>query len=94
MAFSLYDASVANFLQILGAVGGFLDKGCAHFGEKSVDPAEIVETRLAPDMLPLPFPDRLGHPSFARCDGGREERLVRSPDRASPASTMPDCRRW
>ena len=24
MAFSLYDASVANYLQTLGAVGGFL----------------------------------------------------------------------
>jgi len=26
MAFSLYDATVANYLQILGAVGGFLEK--------------------------------------------------------------------
>ena len=55
MAFSLYDATVANYLQILGAVGGFLDKGLTHFREKGIDPAEIVETRLAPDMLPLRF---------------------------------------
>lgn len=55
MAFSLYDASVANYLQILGAVGSFLDKGLAHFRANGVDPAEIVETRLAPDMLPLRF---------------------------------------
>src|SRR5215472_4367255 len=55
MAFSLYDATVANFLQILGAVDGFLEKGRAHFVEKSIDPAEVVETRLAPDMLPLRF---------------------------------------
>ena len=27
MAFSLYDASVANYLQTLGAVGGFLERG-------------------------------------------------------------------
>ena len=53
MAFSLYDATVANYLQILGAVGGFLDKSLAHFKEKGVDPAEVVETRLAPDMWPL-----------------------------------------
>jgi hypothetical protein len=26
MAFSLYDASVANYLQILGGVSGFLDR--------------------------------------------------------------------
>lgn len=55
MAFSLYDATVANYLQILGAVGGFLDKGLAHFREKGIDPAEIVESRLIADMAPLRF---------------------------------------
>jgi hypothetical protein len=55
MAFSLYDASVGNYLQILGAVGSFLEKSLTHFREKGVDPAEIVETRLAPDMLPFRF---------------------------------------
>ena len=55
MAFSLYDATVANHLQILGAVDSFLEKSLAHFREKGIDPAEVVETRLAPDMLPLRF---------------------------------------
>jgi len=55
MALSLYDASVANYLQILGAVSGFLDKGLAHFREKGIDPETIVEARLAPDMQPLRF---------------------------------------
>jgi hypothetical protein len=55
MAFSLYDATVANYLQILGAVGGLLEKSLTHFREKGVDPAQIVETRLAPDMLPFRF---------------------------------------
>ena len=55
MAFSLYDATVANYLQILGAVGGFLEKSLTHFQEKGIDPAEIVETRLVPDMLPFRF---------------------------------------
>ena len=55
MAFSLYDATVANYLQILGAVGASLEKSLAHFRDKGLDPAEIVETRLAPDMLPLRF---------------------------------------
>src|SRR3954469_1026129 len=55
MAFSLYDASVANYVQILGAISGCLDKSLAHFREKGIDPAEIVEARLAPDMLPLRF---------------------------------------
>lgn len=55
MAFSLYDATVANYLQILGAVGGFLDKSLTHFRDKGVDPVEIVDARLAPDMAPLRF---------------------------------------
>jgi len=55
MAFALYDATVANYLQILGAVGGFLDKSLIHFRDKGIDPAEVVEARLVPDMLPLRF---------------------------------------
>lgn len=55
MALSLYDASVANYLQTLGAVSGFLEKGLAHFREKGIDPETIVEARLAPDMQPLRF---------------------------------------
>jgi hypothetical protein len=55
MAFSLYDATVANYLQILGAVGGYLDKSLTYFREKGVDPAQMVDARLAPDMLPLRF---------------------------------------
>ena len=53
MAFTLYDASVANYLQILGAVSGYLNKGLTHFREKGIDPETIVETRLADDMWPL-----------------------------------------
>src|SRR6516164_844817 len=55
MAFSLYDATVANYLQILGAVGGFLEKSLTHFQEKGIDPAEVVQSRLAHDMHPLRF---------------------------------------
>jgi uncharacterized protein len=55
MAFSLYDASVANYLQTLRAVTGFLDRGLSHCKEKGVNPEEIVEARLFPDMLPFRF---------------------------------------
>jgi uncharacterized protein len=55
MAFSLYDATVANYLQILGSAGGYLDKSLKHFQEKGIDPAKMVEAKLAPDMLPLRF---------------------------------------
>ena len=55
MAIPLYDASVMSYLQTLGAVSGFLDRGLSHFRDKNVDPDEFVETRLYPDMLPFRF---------------------------------------
>jgi hypothetical protein len=55
MAFSLYDATVANYLQILDAAVSFLDKSLTYFREKGIDPLEVVEARLAPDMLPFRF---------------------------------------
>jgi len=50
MAFSLYDASVANYLQTLGGVAGFLDRALEHYREQGIDAEKIVETRLAPGL--------------------------------------------
>jgi uncharacterized protein len=55
MAISLYDTSVSAYLQTLGATSRFLDKGLAHCTEHKLDPEQIVETRLFPDMLPFRF---------------------------------------
>jgi hypothetical protein len=55
MATSLYDLSVASYLQTLAGVTGFLEKGLTHLTSKNIDPAAIVETRLYPDMLPFRF---------------------------------------
>lgn len=55
MSLSLYELSVANYLQILRAVDDFLDKGLAHCGVDNIDLHELVETRVHPDMLPLRF---------------------------------------
>ena len=55
MAITLYDLSVGCFLQTLGAVDGFLAKGLAHLEEKGIDPNDVVEARLFPDMLPFRF---------------------------------------
>jgi len=52
---SLYDVSVANYLQTVPAVAACLDKGIAFCTSNSVEPSEVVETRLAADMLPLRF---------------------------------------
>ncbi len=55
MAISLYDASVATFLQVLTGASGFLDKGLKHCQAQGIDLNELVETKLAPDMLPFRF---------------------------------------
>jgi hypothetical protein len=55
MAVPLYDLTVASYLQTLGAVAGFLEKGAAHCRDSNIDPESIVETRLWDDMLPFRF---------------------------------------
>jgi len=55
MAIALYDLTVASYLQTLGGVVGFLDRGLAHCRDNNIDPEEIVETRLWGDMLPFRF---------------------------------------
>ena len=55
MAISLYDLSVASYLQSLGAVTKLLEKARAHCHDNAIDLNEIVETRLFPDMLPFRF---------------------------------------
>ena len=55
MGLSLYDVSVGTYQQILGGVTGFMEKGLAHCREHNIDPNEIVEARLFPDMAPFRF---------------------------------------
>jgi hypothetical protein len=70
MATALYDFSVANYLQTLGAVIGFLDEGLTHFQANNVDLNEIVEARLAPDMFPLRFQiQSVAHHSLGAIEG-------------------------
>jgi len=53
MAISMYDISVTIFSRMLGQLSGFLDKAAAFAEEKKFDSAVFVNSRLAPDMLPL-----------------------------------------
>ena len=84
MSTSLYDVSVTNYLQTIGAVAGFLDKGLAHCTSNNIDPSEMVESRLAADMLPLRFQIMsVAHHSLGAIEGVRKG--VFSP----PGSTEP-----
>ena len=88
MTISLYDISVTSYLQTLGAVAGYLDKGLSHCREKSVDPGEIVETRLYPDMLPFRFQiQSLVHHSVGAIEGIKRGKF--SPPKDLPAHDYP-----
>lgn len=55
MSFSLYDATVPSFLQIVGAVSGLVSKAEAFCAEKGLDAATLIDAKLADDMLPLGY---------------------------------------
>lgn len=55
MTFSLYDAVVPSNLQILAAVDALLDKAEAFCAEQDRPAADLIDARLAPDMLPFGY---------------------------------------
>jgi hypothetical protein len=72
MGVPLYDLTVASYLQTLGAVSGFLDRGLAHCQDNNIDPESIVETRLWDDMLPFRFQIiSVAHHSLGAIEGAK-----------------------
>jgi uncharacterized protein len=55
MAFSLYDATVPSYQQALGAIAGLLVTAETFCAEKQLAPQEIIDARLAEDMLPFAY---------------------------------------
>lgn len=55
MSLTMYDASVSVFLHNLQQLSHLLDKGLAHATAQGIDPATLVNARLADDMRPLSF---------------------------------------
>lgn len=55
MGVSLYDISVVQFLQTLGALSGYLEKGAKFAAANNVDLTEIIDSRVHPTMLPFSF---------------------------------------
>lgn len=53
MALSMYQASLPVFIKTLGNLSAILDKAAQYAEEKKIDPAVLVNARLAPDMFPL-----------------------------------------
>jgi hypothetical protein len=55
MPFSLYEAVVPSNLQILGAIDALLDKAEAFCVEHGRAAADLIDGRVAPDMLPFGY---------------------------------------
>src|SRR3984957_9366710 len=55
MAFSLYEATIPSYRQILTAVGGLLGKAESYCAEQKLAAEQIIQARLAPDMLPFAY---------------------------------------
>ena len=53
MALSMYDLSVPVFSRGLGQLTHLLEKSLAHARANDIDPATLVDARLAPDMITL-----------------------------------------
>lgn len=53
MSFSMYEASVPVFNQILNSLAAIIDKAEIHANEKNIDPAALLQARLYPDMFPF-----------------------------------------
>ena len=50
---SLYDASVGVFVPYLGNLSALLDHAAAHAKARNIDPAVLLNMRLAPNMYSL-----------------------------------------
>ena len=53
MSLSMYQASVPAIVQMLNALSAILDKAAAHAEAEGIEPAALINARLAPDMHPL-----------------------------------------
>jgi len=53
MSFSMSKASIPVFEIGLNALSAILDKAAAHAAAKKIEPAVLLQSRLAPDMFPL-----------------------------------------
>lgn len=53
MSFSMYEFSIPPMLRGLNILSQYLDKAAAFSFDRGIDPASLVDARLAPDMLSL-----------------------------------------
>ena len=52
---NLYDLSVPTYRRVLTSAIAVMEKGASYFAEQGIDPGEVIDMRLAPDMAAFPF---------------------------------------
>jgi hypothetical protein len=87
MTLSLYAATVPSYRQILGSVSRLLNTAQAFCAEKGIEPPELIQTRLAPDMQPFAYQVKsTAVHSLGAIEGVRKG--VFSPDMTPPPETF------
>ena len=87
MPFSLYAATIPSYRQILSAVGSLLNKAETFCAEKGLAPRDMVQARLADDMLPFAYQVKsTAVHSLGAIEGVRKG--VFSPDTIPPPETF------
>jgi uncharacterized protein len=87
MAVSLYEVIVPSYRQILQAVSRLLSKAEHFCAEKLIEPNDIIQARLAEDMLPFAYQVKsTAVHSLGAIEGVR--RGVFSPDMTPPPETF------
>ncbi len=89
MTLSLYAATIPSYRQTLGAVSGLLRTAQLFCADKGLEPSELIQARLAPDMLPFAYQVKsTAVHSLGAIEGVR--RGVFSPDKTPPPETFAD----
>ena len=87
MPFSLYDATIPSYQQMLGAVSGLLSIAETFCSENGIANEEIIQARLADDMQPFAYQVKsTAVHSLGAIEGVR--RGVFSPDMTTPPDTF------
>jgi len=87
VALSLYAATIPSYRQILGSVAGLLVTAEAFCSDRGISPDDIIQARLAPDMLPFAYQVKsTAVHSLGAIEGVR--RGVFSPDMTPPPATF------
>jgi len=87
MTFSLYEATIPTYTQILGAILRLLDKAEAFVASGQANEQEIIDARLAPDMQPFAYQVKsTAVHSIGAIEGVRRGEF--SPDLSEPPTTF------